>query len=459
MRCRGCLLLLTVAVLLPPAALAASSSNDAAADAASAAVERTAALPAYGWNKPHRAAITTTFRLEDHLEADWSGAVTWWVHWHVHLLGFSKVYFFADSAFTVTWLRKLGLDDGHVEIVPSHAWTYEQTDLHEFITRQTDNCAKAYELAAQQGIGWLMHMDVDELFYLARGGTLEHHLRRLSKLRIGSFTYANLEALADNTHMEGSTYFEEVPAGSFKKHPSFFGMSPQELWASPRSIMNKLRFGPPSQGSTTDGTKREYFFSYSNGKSLVRVGRLPKHMRPEPRNHYWVYGKGGDATVRGKLVRNCKAFVYDAIAHATYESKLAKDVYILHFVNVGFLFWRDKYLLLGTFNDGYLQGRFPVPFDSMLASRDAVAKGDENVAFEYFKNTFVCTGTCRDELRDHGIFMEDVDVQQEKRRLEGAAQSGKAGAGQQAGVVAKGRKRKKDQKNANTRKFAASYEL
>ena len=71
----------------------------------------------------------------------------------------------------------------------------------------------------------------------------------------------------------------------------------------------------------------------------------------------------------------------------------------------------------------------------------------------------MCTGTCRDELRDHGIFMEDVDVQQEKRRLEGAAQSGKAGAGQQAGVVAKERKRKKDQKNANTRKFAASYEL
>ncbi len=448
-------------MLLPRSPLRWGEDHDdastAAATAAAAAIEAAAALPSYGWNKPQRAAITTTFRLEDHLEADWSGAVTWWVNWHINLLGFSKVYFFADSAFTVSWLNKLGLDEEHVQIVPSHAWTYEQTDLHEFITRQTDNCAKAYELAAQQGIGWLMHMDVDELFYLARGGTLKQHLRRLSQLRIGSFTYANLEALADNTHMEGSTYFEDVPAGSFKKHPSFFGMSPNELWTSPRSIMNKLRFGPPSQGSTTDGTKREYFFSYSNGKSLVRVGRLPKYLRPEPRNHYWVFGKGGDAIVRRKKVRNCKAFVYDAISHATFERRLAKDVYILHFVNVGFLFWRDKYLLLGSFNDGYMQGRFPVPFDSMLASRDAVANGDENAAFEYFKDTFVCTGECRVELREHGVFMEDIDVKQEKQRLESALQSNSAETDVRAASESGNKLQKK--KTARIRQVVTQYEL
>lgn len=381
-------------------------------------------VPTYGWNKPQKAAITTTFRVESYLEADWAGAVRWWVNWHISLLGFSKIYFFADSEFTLHWLQQLKLPEDQVQVVPSHDWTYEQTDLHQFITRQTENCARAYQLAAEQGFGWLMHMDVDELFYLARGKTLTHHLRRLSKLRIGSFTYTNLEAIAHTTHMEESTYFEKVPAGSFKKHPSMFGMSPNELWSSRRSIMNKLRFGPPSQGSTVDGAKREYFFSYSNGKSLVRVGRLPKHMLPEPRNHYWVFGKGGDARVRGKIVRNCKAFMYDAIAHATFEPKLAKDVYILHFVNVGFLFWRDKYLILGSFNDGYLQGRFPVPFDSMLASRDAIAAGDENEAFKYFEKTFVCSGDCFTELQTNNVLMDDIDVVAEKRRLEEIAQGG-----------------------------------
>ena len=105
---------------------------------------------------------------------------------------------------------------------------------------------------------------------------------------------------------------------------------------------NCLGFAPPTQGSTKNDKAREYFFSYSNGKSIVRVGNLNNNERPDPRNHYWVWtgptGKYPNSViVRGRTLRNCKGFIHDQISHASYETKIAKDVHILH-VSLFFLF-------------------------------------------------------------------------------------------------------------------------
>ena len=94
-------------------------------------------------------------------------------------------------------------------------------------------------------------------------------------------------------------------------------------------------------------------------------------------------------------------------------------------MNVGFSFWRDKYLLLGKFHNNYLK-RFPVPFDSVLSSRDVVAESKESKneqrandkAATYFQTTFVCDGRCRKELEDNDIFMTGIDVKKEAARLE-----------------------------------------
>ena len=208
-----------------------------------------------------------------------------------------------------------------------------------------------------------------------------------------------------------------------------FNMSPRELWESPSSILKQLGFAAPTQGGTKDGTKREYFFSYSNGKSIVRVGKLPEKVRPESRNHYWVWngphgGVPNSVKVGGRVLRNCKGFIYDEIAHASYEKRVANDVELLHFVNVGFLFWRDKYLLLGRFHNNYLK-RFPVPFDSMLASRDVVAEAKEsgekyanNKAIEYFENTFICKDACLIELEEKDILVREINVMKEFDRLQ-----------------------------------------
>ena len=378
------------------------------------------------WNHPARAGITTTFRVESFLEGDWAGAVQWWANWHCNLVGFEKIYMFADSKYTVDFVNNLGIDC--VEAVPAWEWRKSETeeDLHNFITRQTNNCAQAYQKAAEDGLGWLVHMDVDELFYLDGVESLRRHLKRLSKLKIGSYTYINNEATANKADL--TNYFEADV--KFKKHPSMFNLTPQELWESPTSVLNQLGFAPPTQGSTK-GVKREYFFSYSNGKSIVRVGKLRPGLRPEPRNHYWVWtgpsgGLPNSVKVGGRVLRNCKGFIYDQIAHATHEKRIAKDVQILHFVNVGFLFWRDKYLLLGRFHNNYLK-RFPVPFDSMLASRDIIAEAKEsgqaqagNKAIDYFEQTFICTDECREKLLANEILLTGIDIVKEKTRLEEA---------------------------------------
>ena len=190
------------------------------------------------WNPPQNAGITTTFRVESFLNGNWKGAVKWWSNWHCNLLGFKKIYMFADSQYTVEFLNNLNVSC--IEAVPAWEWRIKETedDLHAFITRQTKNCAKAYTKAAKDGLGWLVHMDVDELFYLDGVQTLRHHLKRLSKLKIGSFTYANVEAIATKSTI--NNYFQEIPVGSFKKHPSMFGLTPQELWESPDSVLNQL---------------------------------------------------------------------------------------------------------------------------------------------------------------------------------------------------------------------------
>ncbi len=81
--------------------------------------------------------------------------------------------------------------------------------------------------------------------------------------------------------------------------------------------------------------------------------------------------------------------------------------------------------MLGKFHDAYLK-RFPVPFDSMLNSRDVVAESIESKkvqvvnekAMQYFEKTFICTGNCRLELEENDILMSHIDVNKEVIRLQ-----------------------------------------
>jgi|TARA_B110000211_G_C13701438_1_gene387656 hypothetical protein len=60
----------------------------------------------------------------------------------------------------------------------------------------------------------------------------------------------------------------------------------------------------------------------------------------------------------------------------------------------------------------------------MLASRDVIAESKDSnerrkdaKAIEYFEETFLCTGECREELEANGILMTHIDVKREAARL------------------------------------------
>ena len=82
-------------------------------------------------------------------------------------------------------------------------------------------------------------------------------------------------------------------------------------------------------------------------------------------------------------------------------------------MNCGFEFWRDKYRLLGSFDDKYMF-KFPIPFDAMLDSRDAVADRTSKQALAYFRKEVVCdeggAGSCFATLQNNGILAKGVDV-------------------------------------------------
>ena len=95
----------------------------------------------------------------------------------------------------------------------------------------------------------------------------------------------------------------------------------------------------------------------------------------------------------------------------------------------GLGFWRDKYRLLGAFGDKY-QGRYPIPFDSMIASRDAVAalpggEQGERRAEAYFERTFVYSEEFMAGLRRHGMLAVGIDVPAQLQRMLGAGTAGR----------------------------------
>ena len=494
---------------------------------------------------PLSAAITTTVRLEDGLGADWAGVVRWWLTWHVELVGFRRVYLYADSPGTVPLLR--AVVDGHrnpavaraVEIVDASHWLARKAkrkkssssrnkslDIHDFIKRQVKNADDAYVRATRRGLGWLLNVDVDELFYIPPehiawsntggpiapdaanpnpGRSLREHLRALDRWqlhdddpardrffravdncrvergvrRISTARYMNMEVSCQMRPKDGGNYFTggDTYAGGglglglsprkpvqFKVHPSCVGFTAANVYSDPRSPLVKLGFGPPAPGSG----RLEYFFSYGNGKSIVRLTEAvlrrkatpaeqkralqttdATHRRPYPdspqsHNHYWTVPADGPLSERGSghgaqaMIGITGIMGSDATrSHEAFSSHLqAHGPFILHYVNCGFPFWLDKFVLLGKFHDGYMR-KFTIPWDSMRGSRDVVlanAKGrkgrrgvvdaeggaldvdgggadeyDSPAARKFYTKNFVCGATCERRRRSQKLLL-DIDI-------------------------------------------------
>ena len=292
-----------------------------------------------------RAAIVTTLRDADPV-------IDSFIRYHL-LIGFDHIFLFFDDPRDPS-IAKAGkyrnvttvINDGELRRIWKQTRLYAQDwQLREFLdrevmARQILNVEVAIGLAIENRFDWLLHIDVDELFY-SPAQTVREHFGALSRGGTRQVTYLNYEAIPEQVQIED--YFKEVVL--FKKAQQALNGG----WYS-QAQLEVIR----SVGALPDS----FFLFYGNGKSAARVD---KDLLP--------------------------AGVHAFQAGGASEAGPVTDPIILHYPGCGFQhFWR-KYKTLGRFADKW--------FDEIdiaetgntfhIEARDVVSGNDVGVAKDFYK--------------------------------------------------------------------------
>src|SRR5881227_2033303 len=148
-----------------------------------------------------RAAIVTTLRDADRV-------LDSFIRYHL-LIGFEQIFLFFDDPHDPSLDKARGYEKV-TAMRDNRALRrrWKQTRLYaedgqlrrfrnkEVMARQELNVAIAVELAIDHRIDWLLHIDIDELFY-SPAQTVKEHFGSLSAKGVQQVTYANYEALPD----------------------------------------------------------------------------------------------------------------------------------------------------------------------------------------------------------------------------------------------------------------------
>lgn len=252
----------------------------------------------------------------------------------------------------------------------------------EAMTRQVLNVEVAVGMALERGVDWLLHIDVDELFY-SPGSSVQEHFRQLSEQGLAAVRYLNMEAAPERPDVVDC--FREV---------TFFKMHPRSL-----------------PGGTFSGAQRRVMESIPNC--------------PDRLFHYYDIGKSAARVTPGLRANGVHAFspalersrLYQAQSwlagsppfRLLRERKLAPGLRrvllregavpvatrlipaILHYPCCTFeVFWA-KYLACGRFEDRWF-GKWDIRRSigsTHLDSRDVVMRGDRAAAEAYYRERFV----------------------------------------------------------------------
>lgn len=272
-------------------------------------------------------------------------------------IGFDHVFLFfdnpqdssiniAETYNNVTIIKK----DAQLRQKWEKAKTYKSVKKfidEEIMARQILNVEIAVQLALEKDITWLLHIDVDELFYLPKG-TLQQHLKFLTDYEIENIYYYNYEAVPEKVKI--LDYLKEVTL--FKK--SYFHLDKKQ-----KQILNNLN----------DGNINLRFIAYGGGKSAAKVSNdtVPFGVHEfKPKRKYYLK-EDGITTPQGPI--------------------------ILHYPECGFNYFWKKYIILGNFPDkwfGETNIAERVPF--RIEARDIVQKNDKKLAKEFFKRKVMITG-------------------------------------------------------------------
>jgi hypothetical protein len=232
----------------------------------------------------------------------------------------------------------------------------------QLVARQMVNVEIANQLAMREGIDWLLHIDLDELFYCP-GRTPQQHFQELTDRGVSNVTYLNHEAVAERPDI--GDYFRE--ATLFKKNLAS-PVAPGLRARQNRVIKSIPQFSP------------NFFLFYDVGKSAARTAA---NLLPLNAHSFIHLTKENAHRLNPELAPNDEA-APDA------GTVMSHDAAVLHYPCCGFEHFWEKYVTLGRFDDKWL-GRVEIapllPFH--IEARDVVMRGDREAAREFYQRRAV----------------------------------------------------------------------
>lgn len=294
---------------------------------------------------------------------------------HHRALGFERLYLFFDAgdpgiaeARATPGVEVTVVDEAHFEALAQHPYAARHVPLlratglgrsspDALTALQLCNMAMGLERARRDGMRWLLHIDVDELFHPGEGSASEH-FALLDRLGLGQARYINHEAMP--TAEEHADYFREM---------TLFKRNPAEL-----PDATKARVAP------FWAAREGYFLAYANGKCAVR-------------------------TLPGVTPATAHGFQLPVVALG--RANLSSPC-VLHYPYVSFEQYWAKHARLGDYAGDALLGEDWTPPPFALASRDYVRDGRrEDARRRYARTVLLCDPRERDELLAEGVLFRE----------------------------------------------------
>lgn len=300
---------------------------------------------------PQRAAIVTTLR-------DAESVLDSYIKYH-HAIGFEHFFLFFDDPEDPA-LKQFS-DLPHITAIPNDEvlhqrwkWTnlyqtdYIRKSLNEHLARQLLNTELAISWAMKMGMQWLLHIDVDELFYSPDHHTVEQHFQSLYDQGFRLVRYVNYEGVPESAGIQN--YFKEVTL--FKKNPWI--LPDKKLGTKEKEIIKDIPQVPD-----------ELFFNfYGNGKSAAYLcnGLMPQG----PHGFHLPEDPPGNLS----------------------DPYNSEDFIILHYPCCGFEAFWTRHVTLGKFSDKFL-GVIDIAAaigTTTLEARDVVCSGDRDQAMKFYES-------------------------------------------------------------------------
>jgi hypothetical protein len=328
-----------------------------------------------------RAAIVTTLRNA-------GAGLDSFVAYHL-AVGFEHIYLFFDDPADPDLPRVAA--NPRVSAIPCdtalrRAWMSlpgysDQADFVdvEVMARQLLNVELAMTLARERGLGWLLHIDADELFYPNAESAAQHFAWLEGTGFFDTMTYRNHEAVPERDDI-----------GDFFREVDLFKV-PADLRSEPITDEGRKLL------QETPQLQPRFFHFYNNGKSAVRLSAPDM----QPKDVHAFFRPNGE---------------HAGAQHTQH--------FILHYACCGFENFWMKYATLGRFSDQWWKkydiGTLIGPVH--LQARDVVASGDREAARDFYRQRIAIEDRPRiDALLACGLLAR---FPQPRRILEAAGRAG-----------------------------------